>query len=79
MIALERTRSPAVTPLPKTSPALNEVLRACYLRAAFQNDPMFSNVRVLSTSAALGTIAHRLLEMSARESSMRSPIAVCLR
>ena len=66
MIALERTRSPAVTLLPKTSPALNEVLRACHLRAAFQNDPMFSDVRVLSTSAALGTIAHRLLEMSAR-------------
>ena len=66
MIALVRTRSPAVTPLLKTSPALSEVLRACNLRAAFQNDPMFSDVRVLSTSAALGTIAHRLLEMSSR-------------
>ena len=65
MIALERARNPAVTPLANTSPALNEVLRACHLRAAFQNDPMFSDVRVLSTSAALGTIAHRLLEVSA--------------
>ena len=64
--ALERTSSPAVTPLLKTSPALNEILRACRLRAAFQYDPAFSDVRVLSTSAALGTIAHRLLEVCAR-------------
>ncbi len=66
MIAPKRTSSPAVTSLLKTSPALNEILRACRLRAAFQNDSAFSDVRVLSTSAALGTIAHRLLEGCAR-------------
>ena len=66
MTALERTNSPAVTPLLKTSPGLDEVLRACRLRATFQNDPVFSGVRGLSTSAALGTIAHRLLEICAR-------------
>ena len=66
VIALERTSSPAVTPLLKTSPALNEILMACRLRAAFQNDPTFSDVRVLSTSATLGTIAHRLLEVCVR-------------
>ena len=66
VIVQERKRDPAVTPLTNTSPALNEVLRACYLRAAFQNDPTFLDVRVLSTSAALGTIAHRLLEVCTR-------------
>ena len=66
MNELERTSGPVVIPIPKTSPALNEVLRACKLRAAFQNDPMFTDVRVLSMYAALGTIAHRLLEVCAR-------------
>ena len=62
---LKRTINPVATPLLKTSPALDEVLRACRLRAVFQNDPEFSGVRGLSTSAALGSIAHRVLEMSA--------------
>ena len=65
MTVLKRTNSPVATPLLKTSPALDETLRICRLRAVFQNDPDFSEVRGLSTSAALGSIAHRLLELCA--------------
>ena len=59
---LRRTSSPTATPLLKTSPAMDEILRTCSLRVAFQNDPAFSGVRELSTSATLGSIAHNLLE-----------------
>lgn len=63
---LQRVKELVVTPLLRTSPALDEVLRTCHLRAAFQSDPEYSGLRGLSTSAALGTVAHRLLEICAR-------------
>lgn len=62
----DRPNGPSFHTLRRTSPALNEVLRVCFLRAAFQADPQFSSVRSLSTAATLGTVSHRLLESAAR-------------
>ena len=62
----ERPQWPSFHPLPRTSPALNEVLRTCFLRAAFQSDDQFLDVRSLSTASALGSVSHRLLEEAAR-------------
>ena len=62
----DRPNGPSFHPLWRTSPALNEVLRHCFLRAAFQADHQFSDVRSLSTAAVLGTVSHRLLEAAAQ-------------
>ena len=61
-----RPYGPSLHPLRRTSPAVNEVLRSCFLRAAFQADDQFSGIRSLSTSTVLGTVAHSLLEAAAR-------------
>ena len=45
---------------------MNEVLRTCSLKAAFQSDQRFSGVRTLSTASALGAVSHCLLEEAAR-------------
>ena len=61
-----RPEGPLFHPLPRTSAALNEVLRNCFLRASFQSDHRFSGVRPLSTASALGSVSHRLLEEASR-------------
>ena len=58
----DRPDGPSFQPLSRTSAGLNEVLRVCFLRAAFQADPRFSEVRAISTASTLGRVSHRLLE-----------------
>ena len=62
----DRPAEPSFHPLSRTSAALNEVLRTCFLRAAFQSDDHFRDVRSLSTASALGSVSHRLLEEAAK-------------
>lgn len=57
---------PMISPLPHTSPAINEELRSCFMRAAFQTDPRFSNIRPISTLTVLGAVSHQLLEAACR-------------
>ncbi len=59
----ERPLGPSITPLEHTSPTINEELRVCFLRTAFQSDERFSNIRFASTYASLGSIAHKLMEL----------------
>lgn len=61
-----RPYGPIAYPLLHTSPTINEDLRACFLRVAFQNDPKFSKIRPLSTTTLLGLASHQLLEAAAR-------------
>ena len=61
-----RSRGPTAHPLARSSPALNEMLRQCYLRAAFARNPDFSDVGTLSSAAVLGSVAHSLLEIAAK-------------
>jgi len=53
-------------PLLRTSPATNEALRECFLRAAFQTDQQYSDINPVSTYASLGSISHHLLEAASR-------------
>jgi len=53
-------------PLLRTSPATNEALRECFLRAAFQTDQQYSDINLVSTYASLGSISHHLLEVASR-------------
>jgi hypothetical protein len=57
-----RPLGPSFHKIIRVSPSLNEILRMCFLRAAFQADDQFSDVRSLSTAAALGTVSHHLLQ-----------------
>ena len=62
----DRPDGPSVYPLSRTSAALNEVLRDCFLRAAFQTDSQLSGIRSLSTASVLGSVSHQLLEEAAQ-------------
>lgn len=62
----ERPNGPKARPMGRTSPALNEVLRTCPLRASFQGDHLFADARSLSAAAALGAVSHHLLEEASR-------------
>lgn len=55
-----------IRPLQRTSPSTNEELRECFLRAAFQADQQFSDIRPISTYASLGSVSHQLLEVTSR-------------
>ena len=59
----ERPSGPSVTPITHTSSTINEELRECFLRATFHSDSRFSNIGFPSTYAALGLIAHKLMEL----------------
>jgi len=55
-----------IRPLKHTSPITHEELRVCFMRVAFQTNRRFLGIRPISTSAILGSISHRLLEVASR-------------
>ena len=65
-VVRNRPEGPSFRPLQRTSAALHEVLRVCFLRAAFLTDDRFSEVRAVSTASILGRVSHRLLEEAAQ-------------